>query len=154
MDKTLFVAGSIVDPRACVCATLRKASRAVTQVFDNALRPSGLRATQLNILGEISGSGEATVTQLTKRLIMDQTTLTRSLGLLERDKLIQTVPKPDARLRTVKLTPKGEKTLKAAFPHWASAQKKIVLAIGSDAWALLGAELELGERQFRDYCPG
>ncbi len=142
MDKTLFVAGSVEDPRACVCATLRKASRAVTQVFDNALRPSGLRATQFNILCEIQGRGETTATQLTKRLIMDQTTLTRSLSLLERDKLIQTVPKPDARLRTVKLTPKGEKTLHAAFPLWAEAQKRIVLALGVEAWALLGADLD------------
>ena len=125
MDKTLFAAGSVEDPRACVCATLRKASRAVTQVFDNALRPSGLRATQL-----------------TNRLIIDQTTLTRSLSLVERDDLIQTVPKPDARLRTVKLIPKGEKTLHAAFPLWTEAQKRIVLALGVEAWALLGADLD------------
>jgi len=147
MKKTMFVAGSVEDPRTCVCATLRKASRAVTQVFDNALRPSGLRATQFNILGVIWGSGEATVTQLTKRLAMDQTTLPRSLGLLERENLIQTVPKPDGRLRTVKLIPNGEQAIESAFPLWAEAQKRMVLAIGTEAWALLGADLDRLVRQ-------
>ncbi len=58
------------------------ATRSVTQFYDNALRPSGLRSTQFNILSVIAAAGPATVTQLTKLLAMDQTTVTRSLALL------------------------------------------------------------------------
>ena len=126
----------------CVCATLRKATRSVTQYFDNTLRPSGLRATQFNILAEIRGAGEATVTELTKILVMDQTTLTRSLVLLERDGLLRAVPKPDGRVKSVQLTTKGELVLQAAFPLWALAQENMIKSIGVEAWALLGSDLD------------
>lgn len=125
-----------------MCATLRKATRSITQIYDTALRPSGLRATQFHMLGEISGAGEATITELTRILVMDQTTLTRSVALLEREGLLSTVPKPDARLKVVRLTKKGKEALKAAFPLWQRAQTKMLKTIGSDAWAALHAQLD------------
>jgi DNA-binding MarR family transcriptional regulator len=125
----------------CVCSTLRKAARSVTQVYDHALQPSGLRATQFHILSEIRRAGEATVTELTKLLVIDQTTLTRSLALLERDGLLKTIPKPDGRLKSVQLTKKGEKKILSAQPLWASAQRKMLNTIGPEAWALLSGEL-------------
>ena len=128
--------------RRCVCATLRKATRSVTQFFDNTLRPSGLRATQFHILAEIRGAGEATVTNLTKLLVMDQTTLTRGLAILEREGLITTVPKPDARLKSVCLTTKGNRALASAFPLWSAAQKKMISTIGKPVWEAMGDRLE------------
>ena len=130
------------DQRRCVCATLRKATRSVTQFFDNTLRPSGLRSTQFHILAEVRGAGEATVTELTKLLVMDQTTLTRSLALLERDGLLRTVPKPDGRLKSVRLTAKGNRALASAFPLWSAAQEQMVSAIGVEAWRVIGGELD------------
>lgn len=130
------------NPRRCVCATLRKATRSVTQYYDNALRPSGLRATQFNILAEVRGAGEATVTELARLLVMDQTTLTRGLALLERDRLLRTVPKPDGRVKSVRLTEKGKRTLQSAFPLWAAAQKHMLKTIGRRAWEALGGELD------------
>src|SRR2546428_302631 len=73
------------DPRRlspCVCSTLRMVSRAVTQLYDDILRPSGLRVTQFSILATIARMGEANLRQLEHPLAIDQTTLTRSLGLL------------------------------------------------------------------------
>jgi DNA-binding MarR family transcriptional regulator len=101
-----------------------------------------LRATQFNILAEIRGAGEATVTELTKVLFVDQTTLTRGLALLERDGLLRPVPKPDGRLKSVRLTEKGEKALQSAFPLWAHAQKKMMVSIGVEAWAKLQGDLD------------
>jgi len=126
----------------CVCATLRKASRSVTQLFDAALRPCGLRATQFHILAEVGGAGETTITRLTKRMAMDQTTLTRSIAILERDGLIKAVAKADARLKALQLTAKGGRALREAQPLWASAQERMVKMIGSESWKLLGDELE------------
>ena len=128
--------------RRCVCATLRKATRSVTQFYDNTLRPSGLRSTQFHILAELRGAGEATVTQLSRLLVMDQTTLTRSLVLLERDGLLTTVPKPDGRLKSVRLTAKGNRALAAAFPLWSAAQEKMLATIGLAAWEAIGGRLE------------
>jgi DNA-binding MarR family transcriptional regulator len=126
----------------CVCVTLRKATRCVTQFYDNALRPSGIRATQFHILSEIRAAGEATITELTKLLVIDQTTLTRSVALLERDGLLTSVPKSDGRLKPVRLTKKGEQAIVKAHPLWTAAQKHMIGSIGPRAWALLSAELE------------
>jgi DNA-binding MarR family transcriptional regulator len=130
------------DPTFCVCTTLRKATRNVTQLYDDALRPSGLRTTQLHTLNAIGETGEATVTELTKLLLIDQTTLTRNLAVLERDGLIKEVQKPDGRLKSVRLTRKGEQALQAALPLWAEIQERVTKAISTGKWASMSAELE------------
>ena len=85
-------------------------SRAVTQLYDDILRPSGLRVTQFSILGAIARLGAANLRQLEYMLAIDQTTLTRSLNLLERDRVIERVPHPDGRIKAMTLTSKGEKS--------------------------------------------
>jgi DNA-binding MarR family transcriptional regulator len=130
------------DPIQCVCTTLRKATRNVTQLYDDAIRPSGLRTTQLHTLNAIGDEGEATVTKLTELLLIDQTTLTRNLAVLERDGLIKKVQKPDGRLKSVRLTRKGEQALQAALPLWAEIQERVTKAISPSTWASMSAELE------------
>src|SRR5881409_521328 len=101
----------------CVCSTLRMVSRAVTQLYDDILRPSGLRVTQFSILATIARSGEANLRQLEAALAIDQTTLTRSLSLLQRDRVIERMPHPDGRIKAVRLTRKGRRMLDVARPH-------------------------------------
>lgn len=137
----IYMIARQVPERQCVCSTLRKATRSVTQFYDNALRPSGLRSTQFNILAEIHGAGSTSITRLTKILIMDQTTLTRSLALLERNGLLRFVPAEDGRVKSAELTKKGTMALVRAQPLWAAAQEKMLSSIGP-IWASLSAELE------------
>src|SRR5882724_7149721 len=92
----------------CVCSTLRMVSRAVTQLYDDILRPSGLRVTQFSILATVARRGEANLRQLEQALAIDQTTLTRSVNLLERDRMIERVPNPDGRVKAMRLTGKGK----------------------------------------------
>jgi DNA-binding MarR family transcriptional regulator len=119
----------------CVCSTLRMASRAVTQLYDDALRPSGLRVTQFSVLEAIARTGEANLRRLENALAIDQTTLTRSLGLLERDGLIERTPHPDARIKAMTLTPKGRRVLAAARPLWTRAQRTVLRELGTKGWA-------------------
>jgi DNA-binding MarR family transcriptional regulator len=119
----------------CVCSTLRMVSRVVTQLYDTVLRPSGLRVTQVSILATIARMGEANLRQLEDALAIDQTTLTRSLNLLERDGVIERVPHPDARVKAMRLTSKGRRTLKVARPLWAQAQEQVLREFGMKAWA-------------------
>jgi DNA-binding MarR family transcriptional regulator len=119
----------------CVCNTLRMASRTVTQLYDDVLRPSGLRVTQFNILAMIARMGEANLKQLEDTLAIDQTTLTRSLNLLERDRVIERVPHPDGRIKAMRLTSKGRRALETAWPLWARAQDKVLRELGTTAWA-------------------
>src|SRR6266542_4603214 len=119
----------------CVCSTLRMVSRAVTQLYDDVLRPSGLRVTQFSILATIARLGEANLRQLESMLAIDQTTLTRSLNLLERDGLIERVSHPDARIRAMRLTAQGRRALEIARPLWAHAQQKVLREMGTKAWS-------------------
>ena len=119
----------------CVCNTLRMVSRVVTQLYDDVLRPSGLRVTQFSILTSIGRMGEANLKQLEDTLAIDQTTLTRSLNLLERDGVIERASHPDGRIKAMRLTSKGRRALAAARPLWAKAQDKVLRELGTNAWA-------------------
>src|SRR2546426_7422283 len=119
----------------CVCNTLRMVTRAVTQLYDDVLRPSGLRVTQFSILATIARMGEANLRQLTDTLALDQTTLTRSLNLLERAGVTERVPHPDGRIKAMRLTSKGRRALEVARPLWAQAQEKVLRELGTNAWA-------------------
>jgi DNA-binding MarR family transcriptional regulator len=110
-------------------------SRGVTQLYDDVLRPSGLRVTQFSILANIALRGEANLKQLEAALAIDQTTLTRSLNLLERDGVIERAPHPDRRIKSMRLTAKGRRALKGARPLWAQAQDKVLRELGTKAWA-------------------
>src|SRR5437879_6648385 len=119
---------------ACVCNTLRMVSRAVTQLYDDVSRPSGLRITQFSILATIARMGASNLRQLEDTLAIDQTTLTRSLNLLERDRMIRRVPHPDGRIKAMRLTGKGRRVLSVARPLSAQAQNKVLKDLGARVW--------------------
>jgi DNA-binding MarR family transcriptional regulator len=119
----------------CVCNTLRMVTRVVTQLYDDCLRPSGLRVTQFSILAAIARLGEASLKQLEDDLAIDQTTLTRSLRLLERAGVIERASHPDGRIKAMRLTARGRRALEEARPLWAQAQGKVLRALGTKAWA-------------------
>jgi DNA-binding MarR family transcriptional regulator len=110
-------------------------TRTVTQLYDDILRPSGLRVTQYSILSAIARVGEANLRRLEDALAIDQTTLTRSLNLLERNGLTERAPHPDRRVKAMRLTSRGRRILKAARPLWAQAQDQVLRELGTTAWA-------------------
>jgi len=110
-------------------------SRAVTQLYDDILRPSGLRVTQFSILATIARMGDANLSQLEDTLAIDQTTLTRSISLLERYGVAERVPHPDGRIKAMRLTSKGRRALEVARPLWAQAQDTVLRGWGTKAWA-------------------
>lgn len=129
-----------VEPEAgfdmpdCVCGALRMATRAVTQLYDDALRPSGLRVTQYGLLGRIERLQPISAAALESSLYADQTTLARALKVLEKDGLIRRVANPDKRVKKIELTTQGGKRLAHARALWREAQDRMVGRIGKDAW--------------------
>jgi len=123
--------GRLDDPRNCVCFNLRKAARAVTQVYDEILRPTGLRATQHSLLRVLQVAGTVSVTKLAEVAVMDRTTLARNLDLLEREGLVRVQSGADARVREVALTDVAHKRLAAALPYWEKAQAQVTNSLGS-----------------------
>lgn len=125
----------------CTCFNLRKAARAVTQLFDEAMRPLGLRGTQFTMLVIARMNSDVPVTVMAEKMVMDRTTLTRNLRPLERMGLVETVRGEDRRTRLVRLTPKGNGVLGDALPLWRSAQARVVASIGPGRWAEMMPEL-------------
>jgi DNA-binding MarR family transcriptional regulator len=117
--------------QTCACFNLRRAARAVTQHYDEVLRPSGLRATQFTLLTVIRGRGPIAIQQLARVLVMDRTTLTRNLKPLREAGLVEIEPGSDRRVREVSLTEKGHETLLQAFPLWQQAQGDFETRLGS-----------------------
>ena len=125
----------------CACFNIRKASRAVTQLFDGMLQPSGLRSTQFTLLVVLSHAGPITITRLGQTLVMDRTTLTRNLKPLANQELVKIGPGKDQRTRVVALTPRGQGALAMAFPLWEKAQASVIKRLGRERWSSLLADL-------------
>lgn len=117
---------------------LRKASRRVSQIYDRSLEPLGLTVTQYGVLGNLAGQDGASIGTLAARLVMDPTTLTRTIRPLVKQGFVALAPDPhDQRARRLHLTPSGRKAYQDASPAWARAQRQIEEALGDvDAPAL------------------
>jgi DNA-binding MarR family transcriptional regulator len=114
----------------CTCFNLRKAARAVTQLYDEILRPTGLRSTQFSLLMVVRGAGKVSITDLADRAVMDRTTLKRNLELLAGEGLVRIQSGADARVREVTLTPAAEKRLAQALPYWIKAHTQVIEKLG------------------------
>src|SRR5215813_9335970 len=101
---------------SCACHKVRMAARAVTRAYDGALRPVGLRATQLAVLVAVGRDGSMSITGLAKVMGMDRTTLTRNLRPLEKQSLVGIGLEGWRRSRTVEITTKGQSLLRQALP--------------------------------------
>ena len=121
----------------CVCGSVRKAARAVTKVYDDALRPAGIRITQLGILGVAVRIGPVTVTQLAEATMTDRTTLTRNLKVLEQKDFIRIEAGNDQREREITVTSQGREALSIAYPIWKEVQSKVIKSLGEDRWNVL-----------------
>ena len=102
----------------CMCASFRRASRALTQLYDQALRPVGLRATQFTILQALSLAGEVSQGDLARILAMDSTTLTRTLQIMGREGWIAERRGADRRERLLRLAKAGRYQFTRALPSW------------------------------------
>lgn len=118
--------------QTCAVFNLRKASRAVTQVYEEIMKPSGILPTQFTLLVATRAGGPVTISKLAEVLVMDRTTLTRNLKPLEREGLLSVVPgRDDRRSREVRLTSKGMERLEQALPLWQEAQRMIKQSLGA-----------------------
>lgn len=125
----------------CGCFNLRKASRAVTQFYDEILQPTGFRATQLTVLFALGEAQELSLTKLAHMLVVSPSTLSRNLRPLERDGYVEIVNK-GKREKSVTLTEDGVAALSEAKPYWSKAQLKFTSLIGDDRWEELSERLD------------
>ncbi|HWC72365.1 MAG TPA: MarR family transcriptional regulator [Gemmatimonadales bacterium] len=127
----------ILPQLACLCASLNRATRSVTHLYERALETSVPRFTLLYLLGQQS----MVQAQIAELLTIDRTTLTRTLASLERQGLIRAAPGKDKRERRWSLTSDGRKALARILPKWEKAQARFRKRLGAERWEVLIAEL-------------
>ena len=129
--------------KVCTVFNLRKASRAVTQLYEEIMRPSDTLPTQFTLLAATRALGPVTISRMAKELVLDRTTLTRNLKPLEREGLLIVVcVKDDQRSREVSLTSKGLKKLEQALPYWKEAQSRAVKMLGANRHGRMLSDLK------------
>ena len=116
----------------CACYNLRRTSRAVSRFYDHCLATSGLRSTQFSMLLALKNRGPLGLGKLAEITLTERTTLTRNLGLLERQGLIRSQPGQDRREREISLAPPGLAALGQAMPLWEKAQNAITQGLGQE----------------------
>jgi DNA-binding MarR family transcriptional regulator len=118
----------------CLCASFRRATRALTQHYDEAMRPTGLRATQFTLLQALSLTGEVTQGRLGQILAMDSTTLTRTLEIMSRRGWVAKKQGKDRRERRLGLTKAGQAQFERALPRWDKLQADLRHRLGAEPW--------------------
>jgi len=129
------------DSNACACFNLRMAARAITQTYDEGMRETGLRVTQLSVLGPCMKMGPVTICELAEATCTDRTTITRNIKILETDGYLSVERGEDAREKVICITPKGTDVMERAYPIWRKIQGRFVDQLGTERFERLLKDL-------------
>ena len=130
----------------CIAVRMRMLNRVVTNLYDEALRPLGLKVSQMNILVAAAKMGTARPAEICERLHLDVSTLSRNVERMKARGWLEVVPDEDGRAQPFRLTGQGRKLLEKAVPAWAKAQEKAKSILGEDVVELIGNAMKrMGE---------
>ncbi len=122
----------------CLAVRLRLINRAVSRIYDQALRPLGLRVSQMNILVVITQLDQPRQQDICRILSLERSTLSRDVERLRSKGWLESMPGEDARTSLLRLTPAGKKLLEKAIPAWDKAQQQAAALLGEDVADALG----------------
>lgn len=130
--------------RDCIAVRVRLINRMISSVYDEALRPFGITAGQMNILVAVSAFGPLKPLDVCRLLKLDPSTLSRNVERMKKRKWIQTSScEKDARVRVLSATQDGLRLIEQAFPAWEQAQGKAAKLLGPEG---LKGIMDLGDR--------
>jgi DNA-binding MarR family transcriptional regulator len=139
MEATMLTDG-LPRPEECNCLAVRQAARHITQFYDQIMAPTELRTTQFSILAKLQRLGPLTINALATKMVMDRTTLGRTIQPLVRQGLVAVVRGPaDRRSKELRLTDNGADRLRDAIKQWIRAQDRFAEIFGSERTAELRA---------------
>jgi DNA-binding MarR family transcriptional regulator len=121
----------------CACTRVRRAARSLTDLYDEAMRPLGLKITQFSVLRTLGRMGPVSISNLATEMALDRSTLGRNLAVLTRERLVRLSEGDDSRERTVTLTVRAHRLLEEAVPRWERAQARVDRLLGKDGVAAL-----------------
>lgn len=125
---------------ACLCAALRKSTRAVSRLYEEAMDGTGMTIMQFSLLRHLARHGASPLSRLAELLVMDRTTLYRSLTPLIRQEWV-TVDEGKGRSKIAALTPAGKQAMDRATPAWNRAQQGMLERMGHHEWDVLQSAL-------------
>jgi len=125
----------------CICTQLRTTARVITRVYDALLRETGLKASQLAVLAAVDSAQSVSIAELSKRLTMDRTTLTRNLKPLLSAQLVHVGDEGWRRSKLVRITKAGQQRLAVAMPLWERAQQDVRTRFGEQRWHSVRSQL-------------
>ncbi|MFM7084614.1 MAG: MarR family winged helix-turn-helix transcriptional regulator [Hyphomicrobium sp.] len=131
---------------SCLATRVRQLSRIITRVYDDAMRPLGITASQYTLLAQLAAHDGITAVEIGHDLDIEKSTLSRNLKRLLALTLIVMDPPAGRRGRGLHLTPKGQAVLKDAFPVWKNAQSHTISVMGNDSRSTLDALLKQAEK--------
>jgi DNA-binding MarR family transcriptional regulator len=123
--------------RNCIAVRLRLLNRVVTNLYDEALRPLGLKVSQLNLLVVTAKLGLARPARVCDILQLDTSTLSRNVERMRARGWLEVVPAEDARAQPFRLTAQGRRLLERTVPAWERAQQQAEELLGDEGTALL-----------------
>lgn len=125
----------------CTAFNLKRATRIVQALFDEAFKPVGLEGTQYTVLSHVYVAEPISLTKLADMMDVDRTTLARNLAPLEKKRLVEIKPGSDKRAKLITTTDKGKEILSNAMPLWAETQEKIKETLGVENWSSMISNL-------------
>lgn len=141
---------ALSECRECTCFNLRKATRVVTQYYDERMKRFGLRGTQFALLAHVYAMGPVPLTKLSEVMVTDRTTIARNLEPLEKSGLLRVEPGDDKRVRVISITDGGRARITEAYPVWKETQEEIKKMMGLDNWSSMMSEVSNLVDQIQD----
>jgi DNA-binding MarR family transcriptional regulator len=119
--------------RTCLIFRVRALSRTLTALYEEELRPVGLKASQMTVMTAIAAGGEARLSTLADRIALEASSLSRVVNVMRRNGWVETVADPDDdRARLVRLTGAGNTLYAEAIPLWRKAQTRARKLLGQE----------------------
>ena len=131
---------------ACISTRVRQLSRIITRIYDDAMRPLGITASQFTLLTQLAQQDGITAVEIGHSLDIEKSTLSRNLKRLLQDGFITMDPPAGRRGRGLHLTPKGASVIQQGFPVWRDAQTRTIRVLGPESRSILDALLTQAEK--------
>ncbi len=135
----------------CLAVRVRLINRTITAIYDDALRPLGLTAGQLNILVIIANRGPISPGEIARRLNMEKSTVSRNLARMRKNGWITVTAADSGHKQRLTLNGRGKALLERSVPAWEGAQTRTravlgqrgadsIRSIGNAVWSRIGRE--------------
>ncbi len=132
----------------CMALRARRMSRIITRIYDEAMRPMGLTASQFTLLTAVASQNGVTAAEIGFDLDIEKSTLSRNLKRLVSLKMINMDPPAGRRGRGLHLTEAGDKAIQSAFTVWKQTQERVETALGDQSTGTFDKLLDSAEKLF------